>query len=96
MYTYVVAVRILHALEDVSIDFPNEGSLLIRKNVFNSLNGEEAKHQIMEDTSLGQKDLPFGPHDIHTSEGKAAERVPPWYLLGLFSESEFHTRTTSE
>ena len=51
----MVAVRILNAFKDVSIDFPNERSLLIRKNVFNSLNGEEARHQIMEKTSPGEK-----------------------------------------
>lgn len=51
--THVVTVCIFNALEDVGIDFPNEGGLLIRKNVFHGLNGE-AKHQIMEKTSLGK------------------------------------------
>jgi len=49
----VVAVCILDALEDVSIDFPNKGGLLIRKNVFDSLNGKEARHQIGANTSPG-------------------------------------------
>lgn len=48
--THMVTVCILDAFEDVSIDFPNEGGLLIRKNVFNGLNGEEARDQIMEKT----------------------------------------------
>lgn len=39
----MVAIRILNALEDVSVDFPNEGGLLIGKNVLDSLNGEEAR-----------------------------------------------------
>ena len=39
----MVAIRILNALEDVSIDFPNKGSLLIRKNVFDGLNGERVR-----------------------------------------------------
>jgi hypothetical protein len=39
----MVTIRILNALEDVSVDFPNEGGLLIGKNVLDSLNGEEAR-----------------------------------------------------
>jgi len=51
----VVAVCILNALEDVGIDFPNKGGLLIRKNVFNRLNGEETRHQIGQNTSPGER-----------------------------------------
>ena len=43
----MVAICILDALEDVGIDFPHEGGLLIRKNVFNGLNGEGSRHQII-------------------------------------------------
>lgn len=55
IYTYVVSICILNTLEDMSVDFSDEAGLLIRKNVFNSLNGEEADHQIMEKTSPGMK-----------------------------------------
>ena len=48
----MVSIRIADTVEDVGVDFPNKGNLLIRKNVFNSLDGEEAKDQIMEKTSL--------------------------------------------
>ena len=51
----MVAICILDALEDMSIDFPNKGGLLIRKNVFDRLNGEEARHQIGEHTSPGER-----------------------------------------
>ena len=53
--TYVVAICILDALEDVRVDFPNKGGLLIRKNVFNSLNGEEATHQIWREHVTREK-----------------------------------------
>ena len=48
----MVSIRIADTVEDVGVDFPNKGNLLIRKNVFNSLDGEEAKDQIMEKASL--------------------------------------------
>ena len=50
----MIAVRILNALEDVSINFPDKGSLLIRKNVLDSLNGEETRDQIGDKTSSGE------------------------------------------
>ena len=56
--THVVAICILNTLEDMGVDFPDEGGLLIRKNVFDSLNGEVG-HQIVEKTSLGMKWFTF-------------------------------------
>jgi len=55
----MVAVCVLNALENVSIYFPNKGGLLIRKNVFDSLNGEETTHQIGETTSPGERGFTF-------------------------------------
>lgn len=53
--THVIAICILDALEDMNIDLSNKGCLLIRENVFNSLNGEEVTHQVMTKTSPGKK-----------------------------------------
>jgi len=73
----VVAICILDTLENVRVNFPNKGGLLIRKNVFDGLNGEKATHQIMENMSQGRSDLPSEPRGIRTSEGRAEERVHP-------------------
>lgn len=91
----MVAICVLNTLEDMSIDFPDERGLLIRENVFNSLNGEEAMHQIMENTSPGRSDLPFELHDTRTSEERAEGRARPWCSPERSFESASHTRIIS-
>ena len=57
----MVAICILDAFEDMSINFPNEGGLLIRKNVFNSLNGAKKKSKASDyrEYVTGEKGFTF-------------------------------------